>query len=463
MPAKGQAAFQLSLAFEGLPQELAEFLSRDTYSLLIKGDSGTGKTILALTILKALRPIENLLYISTRTSPLQLLENYPWIEETFGAPGAPQGSGGKETEGYETLVDARLDEPNTVFERITNVLMDKQAPTVVIDTWESLSDTLGSEALRTNIRVLQTWRERAGARFVFVGENPGNTTIDFMVEGVVVLKDRASEARRLREIVISKLHGVQIPRPSHFFTLEGGTFRSFPNYLPRDYAFRKPLPVKFDKPFPRVSGHFPTGYAPLDALLDGGYPAKSVAVVEVDRKVDPRVVMIFLSRMFEDWVAAGDSVLLYNPPDLDRQFISQYLKSFAGGGRKGQIIVSEAASPTETKLRSLDKGFVELQDSSRKGRSRRLAILWRGPRGSDSWDASQADLKALKQKTDLAMIIGKSGSLGFSDAEQAGTYLKLVEIEGTLFVQSDAPWSPLYAVVPARTGGNPTMKLEPVV
>lgn len=463
MPPEVQAAFQLSPSSEGLPKELAEFLSRDTYSLLIKGDSGTGKTILALTILKALRPIDNLLYISTRTSPLQLLEDYPWIEEIFGAPGALQNLKGKETEGWETLVDARLDEPNIVFERITNVLMDKQAPTVVIDTWESLSDTLGSEALRTNIRVLQTWRERAGARFVFVGEDPKNSAIDFMAEGVVVLKDRTQEARRLREIVISKLHGVQIARPSQFFTLDGGTFRSFPYYFPRDYVFRSPLAVTFDKPFKRVKGRFPTGYSSLDSLLDGGYPSKSVAVVEVDRKVDPRVGMIFLSRMVQDWVAAGDSVLLYNHPDVDRKFLLQYLKSFAVGGKKGQVTVAGTAGSMQKKRKSLNTAIGALHESKSKGKGKTLVILGRELRSPSSQADSFESLKSLQQKTDLVVIVGKTGSFDPRDAEQAATYLKFVEIEGTLFVESEVPWSPLYAVVPGRTGGNPMIILEPVV
>jgi hypothetical protein len=35
-----------------LPAELSQFLSRRSYSLLIKGEAATGKTILALSILK---------------------------------------------------------------------------------------------------------------------------------------------------------------------------------------------------------------------------------------------------------------------------------------------------------------------------------------------------------------------------------------------------------------------------
>ena len=170
------------------PAELEQFLSRQTYSLLIKGHSGSGKTILALTILGGLKKSENILYISTRNSPIQLVKDYPWTKKLFGAASTSVGRGDAagHGQGWESLIDARLDEPGIVFERITNILMDKHAPTVVLDSWESLDDAADKESLRTNIRVLQTWRERAGARFIFVGMDATSTAIDAVVEGAEV-------------------------------------------------------------------------------------------------------------------------------------------------------------------------------------------------------------------------------------------------------------------------------------
>ena len=42
-----------------MPEELMRFIERDTYSLLIKGYAGAGKTTLALTILRALGTKDN--------------------------------------------------------------------------------------------------------------------------------------------------------------------------------------------------------------------------------------------------------------------------------------------------------------------------------------------------------------------------------------------------------------------
>lgn len=64
-----------------LPAELAQFLNRRSYSLLIKGEAATGKTILALSILKEFGAGGNYLYLSTRVSPSQLFENHPWLAD----------------------------------------------------------------------------------------------------------------------------------------------------------------------------------------------------------------------------------------------------------------------------------------------------------------------------------------------------------------------------------------------
>src|SRR3989475_11373505 len=106
---------------ERIPRELADFLHRATYSLLIKGSSGTGKTILALSILRALKVTKGFLYVSTRTSPVELLQSYTWIGETFDlGPLLESSSSGGAVEGSGTFLDPRPDEPHAVFYGNTN-------------------------------------------------------------------------------------------------------------------------------------------------------------------------------------------------------------------------------------------------------------------------------------------------------------------------------------------------------
>ncbi|MBI5698393.1 MAG: AAA family ATPase, partial [Thaumarchaeota archaeon] len=169
-----------------IPTELMQFVERDTYSLLIKGYAGTGKTTLALTILKALNIKENFQYLSTRISPTQLYQYYPWLAEFFGNSKEAQISDVSENgQGMPIFVDARLDEPSSMFERITNQLMDMKSPVIIIDSWDAVGYFMDREALMNNARVLQTWRERAKAKMIFISEEPTNTTVDVLIDGIV--------------------------------------------------------------------------------------------------------------------------------------------------------------------------------------------------------------------------------------------------------------------------------------
>jgi KaiC/GvpD/RAD55 family RecA-like ATPase len=65
----------------GIPPELLSILQSDRgCSLLIKGAPGTGKTTLALEILREIGNA-NGIYLSTRITPGSLYEQFPWLEE----------------------------------------------------------------------------------------------------------------------------------------------------------------------------------------------------------------------------------------------------------------------------------------------------------------------------------------------------------------------------------------------
>lgn len=453
------------------PRELEAFLSRPTYSLLIKGASGTGKTILALTILGSLKKSESILYISTRNSPVELLKDYPWTRKLFGAgseaPGRPEG----EAKSWETLVDARLDESGTVFERITNILMDKQAPTVVLDSWESLDDSVDKDALRTNIRVLQTWRERAGARFIFISQDATNATIDPIVEGVVVLSEQVFQGRRLREITLAKLHGVQISRPSYFLSLEGGIFHSFDRSRLDEFGLGRDVTTKTAEETTDI-GRYRTGFKDLDETLGGGYQAKSVVWIEVEQRVDSRVPVAFMSGMIRQWAASGKSVVVQKSEGIDQEYIGQIRSSL--GGRGGERIMVWGSASLE-KWKELYKGIRNDSSGSGAGQSESRQLLsvvdWDkitrsgvplGPTGGMMPAEAEAAINFLKGSAELTILLTRSNPGQQALAGPVSAHIKIVEINGTLFALSEKPWSELYAITTARRGTG-AIELERVV
>jgi KaiC/GvpD/RAD55 family RecA-like ATPase len=439
-----------------LPAELSEFLSHETYSLLIKGGSGSGKTILALTIMSGLKARGNMLYLSTRTSPLQLLKDYPWIGKVFGR-GPEPGAEGRPDASWETLVDARLDEPGIVFERITNVLMDKQAPTVAVDSWESLNDSMDDEALKTNIRVLQTWRERARARFIFVGEETANTMIDSIVDGVVTLTEQVSSGRRLREIFLSKLRGVQISRPSYFFSLENGVFHSFDRYSQSDFGMAKPSPIQNLRTPVGEQRHISTGFRPLDEVMGGGYPPKSVALIETDQRVDPRVVVGFLSGTIREWAVNGRRVILHKSETIDAAAVSQ-LRASLGASASNEV---EIWDPHTEAITGRVDSLGSLQSKVAEAKTPVLVVVdW--DRIAEAAGAQETLMDFLKKRADLSIFVSRSKPAENPVSGIAATDIRIVEINGTIFAMAEKPWSELYALVPERRSSQ-GLQLERVV
>ncbi|MDN5845713.1 MAG: AAA family ATPase [Candidatus Nitrosocosmicus sp.] len=198
-----------------LPWELLKFVKNDSYSLLIKGKPGTGKTTFALTLLDNLNDDSNYFYISTRLSLKQLSFYYPWVEKFF--------SKDENKSGYR-FEDARLDEPESLFERITNQLMDVKSPVIIIDTWDTIASFMDRESRLNNERVLQIWRERAGAKLIFLSETFDLGILDSIVDGVITLENSIFESINNRQMTINKLRGLPIRCSSYSYSLYNGVF-----------------------------------------------------------------------------------------------------------------------------------------------------------------------------------------------------------------------------------------------
>ena len=203
------------IGFGHLPNEILKFVKNDSYSLLVKGKPGTGKTTFALTLMDNLNHDSNYFYISTRLSIKQLLFFFPWINKFTSINDSK----------YEyKFEDARLDEPESLFERITNQLMDVKSPIIIIDTWDAIASFMDKESRLNNERVLQIWRERAGAKLIFLSESCETTLLDSIVDGVITLKNEFKQPNQYRKLFINKLRGISINCSKYYFSLSDGFF-----------------------------------------------------------------------------------------------------------------------------------------------------------------------------------------------------------------------------------------------
>ncbi|HEX2472480.1 MAG TPA: gas vesicle protein GvpD P-loop domain-containing protein [Nitrososphaera sp.] len=459
-----------------IPEDLLHFIRRDTYSLLVKGFAGTGKTTLALTILNVLGIKNNFFYISTRISPKQLFQYYPWLKD-FIEQSKPQGTSlARDHEVMSSFEDARLDEPESLFERITNQLMDIKSPIIIIDSWDAIASFMDREARLNNERVLQTWRERAGAKLIFISEQPADTTLDFLVDGIVELKQSYYNNVKMRQIFLQKLRGTRIKRPSYLYTLENSIFHSFAPYRP----------IKFEPGRRSAAAHVSelstgdnigSGYPMLDASLGSGFPKKGVVLLELDSHVNMTIAIIFLQRIVSNFVSSGNAVLLQPVNWMEPSSILRFFETSMPAGKKRSLFkILSTCKPDKisNNIISLGKNqspnqllatLVKMKQSHRD--KLLLNIMWADAIQSlygarRARDGMKNILSRILAHADLSIAVLTRSQEDILElvSQISNIHLRFMMINDTLFLQSIVPSSNLYSLVFDRQS---QMSLKPVV
>lgn len=474
-----------------IPYELLEFVRRDTYSLLIKGYAGVGKTTLSLTILRTLKIRDNFFYISTRLSPTQLFNYYPWLGISTNQDESSMVESPPQRMGYNisSFEDARLDEPESLFERITNQLMDVKAPIIIIDSWDAIASFMDKEARLNNERVLQTWRERAGAKLIFISENPSDTTLDFLVDGIVELGQRIQYGMRLREIALIKLRGIQIDRSSYLYTLNKGMFQSFNPYVPTDFAIsdlydhnevnRAKITRRGQTGYnlSRVRDHYITsGYKQLDEALGGGFPRRGLVLLEMQSNINPRVCLTLLAGTISNVLRNDNPVLIEPFMGIDEKSILSYLRPYSEQKRDLVKIYlpsdacKDPSNHTKSQYQNLEvQCFCDTIVRARRDYQSKLLVNIMGISMCSKihryQEENQTDLISFISSTaDLTMVaVTRHHGTELNLSEVADVQLRLIRVRGTLVLQSVIPETVSYAVVADKCSGRPAVKLESLV
>src|SRR5918999_741840 len=448
-------------ALPNIPEDLFQFIRRDTYSLLVKGYAGTGKTTLALTILNVLGIKNNFFYISTRLSPKQLFQYYPWLEDFVQQSAAHGTHLSQDREMMSTFEDARLDEPESLFERITNQLMDIKSPIIIIDSWDAIASFMDREARLNNERVLQTWRERAGAKLIFISEQPADTTLDFLVDGIVELKQSYYNSVKMRQIFLQKLRGTRIKRPSYLYTLENSIFHSFAPYRPIKFEPRRRSTAHVSKV--STGDNIGSGYPMLDASLGSGFPKKGVVLLELDSHVNMTIAMIFLQRIVSNFDSSGSPVLLQPVNWMEPSSILRFFETFLPAGKKSLFKILWTGKPHKlsdniippSKNENSDQLLAALVKMKQRHRGKlllnimcteatqslhRATKLRNGMKNELSRIMSHADLS-------IAVLTSSQDDIVKFVSELSNIHLRFMMINDTLFLQSLVPSSNLYSPI----------------
>src|SRR5437867_8292005 len=257
-----------------LPPELEKLLRRKSLLLLVKGETGTGKTTAALELMSRLRSSGDTVHISTRTYPDKLVFQHALFSKL-----ATQ----KNVHFFSTLEfdPTQFVVGHNVVSGLHRLLSNMDNPLIVLDSWEGIADYVPPEARMKVEQSLVAVLEDTGARMVLVSEKPETTsTLDQLAEAILVLHQRVIDDRRVREMEIRKLRGVPIRQERYLFTLAGGRLR----YL-EPFGFTLPEKTSMFRPLENTMTHMSTGSRDLDALLGGGVPRGSTVLLGLRGRV----------------------------------------------------------------------------------------------------------------------------------------------------------------------------------
>jgi len=360
-----------------------------------------------------------------------------------------------------TFEDARLDEPESLFERITNQLMDTKSPIIIIDSWDAIASFMDREARLNNERVLQTWRERAGAKLIFISEQPADATLDFLVDGIVELKQSYYNNVKMREIFLQKLRGTRINRPSYLYTLENSIFHSFTPYQRTKFeAHKRDAADLLEVP---TGDTIQTGYPVLDASLGSGFPRKGMVLLELDSHVNVTIALMFLQRIVSNLVLSGNPVVLQPVSWMDPSSVSHFFETSLPPIKKSLFkILWTRKNP------SADQLLGALVKTKQKYRNKILLNIMsieslENLHGTKNVRGTLTKMLArISAHADLSIALLNRSQADILDivSEVSNIHLRLMMINDTLFLQSLVPSSNLYSLIFDR---RLHMTLKPVV
>lgn len=454
-----------------IPNELLQFLNNETYSLLIKGDSGSGKTALCLTILKALNIKSNFFYISTRVSPNKLFFYFKWINKYLKIKYSNNhNKSSKDINSLEPFFeDARLDEPESLFERITNQLMDVRSPLIIVDSWDGIASFMDRESRLNNERVLQTWLERAGGRLILVSEGNEITTLDYLVDGIVTLKSTKFNNINLREMNLTKLGGININKNSFLYTLNNGIFKIYEPSNYYDLILDQILSSSKKKSTTKKIVKIDSGHSSLNKDLDGGFSKNSIVLLEYDTNIEIKYVILFLFNFFINCITNSHIVLLDNKIARNvtsiLNLIQSYFVNSDNYNKSIKLIDFNLNSNSDSLNHHLNTdllfSFFSKELNNVKSNSMIFSIL-----NLDKYKNidDYKWINFLREKTDLSFLVHEIGNKSELDQKLFDFKITITRFNDIVCINLKHPYSRIYGLeIENMNNSNTLIRVDPLI
>ncbi|MCK4455107.1 MAG: hypothetical protein KAU99_02025 [Thermoplasmata archaeon] len=500
---------------KGIPDVLLNFFKGPGgHSLIVKGSAGTGKTTFALQLTEELGSVENSYYMSIRVSDYSLYNQFPWLSGKieFKKRIAPtrldrraEEEEGKvdrtELKKLEGRIEMGEEDEQSIYDKIsegevteTGLILDLGSDLPEIDmAYDIVEDTLPEKSLilidsinalaeRYGIhpsKLMNTLQkdlvETSSSDVLYVLESPGETRLDYLGDGVITLTSEEHEGRRLRMMKIEKLRGTEIRQHKYAYTLDGGRIKTF--------GFEKieiPEHKSSWEPLPDISENWiSTGSEQLDSLT-GGFKKGSIVAVEVGGNVDTLYSDFIKTSIISNFISLGRGVAFVPEKKASSEIVRDEIMPFVGQeafencvrvfepSATTSVEGSGIALPMEGSDVDNELKWSNIEYHLSKAERPILSLM-----GFDTLEAVfghkviedlAGHMSSVRKAKDIFLgIVTSTTSSTAPLANLAHTHLKIENIDGSVVLFGEKPYTELHALSFDHSKGYPRTVLTPII
>jgi KaiC/GvpD/RAD55 family RecA-like ATPase len=441
--------------------------------VLVAGNAGTGKTLLAGEFLYAgVAAGEQCLYVSLAEGRASFLEYMLKAGRDLEDPHltgsvAVMDMLTVKEQGTETLIE-------DILERVD--ALDTQR--LVVDSFSALASAFTEPIdARVTLHILGKLTKRSGCTTLLITEIPtGGANIgvgveEFLADGIILLRRRGENGAVSRSLEVVKMRGTEVKTPTQLFTLHGG-FKALEPFHEKSLGTGPPF-----TPTPNPDNRYTTGNPQLDEAT-GGFRRGDTALIKLGEGLPPLAPALLLAPLRAGWVLGGGPSIMIplggTNPERVARFDENYGVTKEQMSRLFRIATPDATGDTPYSLpltargdgqRSLDEEEKALMRDSGKPLLRIVYADSLGDILSSSGHAKWLDAKSRQTKNEggLLIILTQPGSATERHAGNiSNTQLTLRNELGVFLLQGQQPRTQLYALEMEDGASYPKPRLTPM-
>jgi KaiC/GvpD/RAD55 family RecA-like ATPase len=448
------------------------FLQAPGNVLLIQGSPGTGKTTLALEILRN-SPVARKVYCSSRTSPTKLRQHFPFVDEVLDSMSGRVAR----SKWVAEFEDLRGQESDNVFNKVLRLKHGRESSLMVIDSWEGALRNATDEGRGMLESAVLSELEDSKLSLALVTEGTRVGDLGHLVDGIVTLSSSEIEGRITRTFLVNKMRGHRLLLNHGLFSLDGGRFTFLP-YTVLRHGNGVPTDVSTRTLIPHSDTLYSTGSGDLDHLLGGGVRKGSFVLVETDSNVPPAGIQLLLNTVGANFVNQGGSCFVVPFTGSSSEYIAEGLKPYIGAEALEERVRIAEFNPNSParKWKIVFKG--KLRDDAQTFLSTWTSLNGHSPTmvgiDYDRMQQHYGEDQPFSVLADISESLRDSGALNIGLASRhtrlrdellrtADYHLRLKSYEGSVLLFGVKPYTPICALGFDYQEGTPNLKLAAMV